>query len=91
MPGLFFKNCSGNEGEKNTCPKPATLLQIENPTQMFSSEYCGILKNNFCTAVVTSGGIFYIIWKMPNCSAAGCTNGSSKNLNVIFHRVRNEW
>ena len=28
---------------------------------------------------------------MPNCSAVGCTDRSSKNSNINFHSVRNEW
>ena len=28
---------------------------------------------------------------MPNCGAIGCTNGSMKNPNLSFHRVRDEW
>ena len=28
---------------------------------------------------------------MSNCGAVGCTNRSTKNPNLSFHRVRDEW
>ena len=39
----------------------------------------------------TSEKTFTFYAKLLNCSAVGCTNRSTKNPNLSFHRVRDEW